>query len=57
MHKDRARVNSGKSYEMQGWLNKFINDIGSMDVAKTLLKGAGEYIECKGTRDFFAPKV
>ena len=57
MHKDRARVNSGKSYEMQGWLNKFIDDIGSMDVAKTLLKGAGECIVYKGTRDFFAPKV
>jgi len=57
MHKDRASVNSGKSYEMQGWLNKFIDDIGSIDIAKSLLKGAGEYIEYKGTRDFFPPNT
>ena len=55
MFTKRASVNHGKSYEMQGWLNKFIDDVG-MDVANELLKGAGEYIDYKGTRDFFAPK-
>lgn len=33
----KETANQGESYEMQGWLHKFVNDIGSIDKAKELM--------------------
>ena len=37
---NRASVNHGKSYEMQGWLQSFVNEVG-FKLAQRLLDGAG----------------
>lgn len=42
MFHERAKATHIKTYEMQGWLNQFIQLVGSVEKGKELLKGIGE---------------